>query len=249
MLVPGATVAAEAQKSAADLVQGIHIVRPGETLERLATVYLGSASEWRRLHRLNPDIEDPDLIEPGQRIIVVIRRDLVPAALVDRLSRQVDEQAAPIPWTEAKIGDLLLERDGLRTYRRSSAGMSFTDGTRLTVTEDSLVFLRRAGRTLTGVESKAVEIVEGQADLAARFGPAPRRPEVELILGATRSTARPDAAGRRRHGLATRPAPRPPLQLLLCRSDGDPPGHRGHGPSRDGRRGGGHYRRTSRTGR
>jgi predicted metal-binding membrane protein len=29
------------------------------------------------------------------------------------------------------------------------------------------------------------------------------------------------------HGLATRPAPRPPLQLLLCQSNGNPPGHRG----------------------
>ena len=56
-------------------------------------------------------------------------------------------------------------------------------------------------------------------------------------------------AGGRRHGLATRPAPRPPLQLLLRRSDGDPPGHRGHGPSGDGRRDGSHHRRTSRTGR
>jgi predicted metal-binding membrane protein len=42
---------------------------------------------------------------------------------------------------------------------------------------------------------------------------------------------------------------RTPLQLLLCRSDGDPPGHRGHGPSRDGSRGGSHHRRTPRTGR
>jgi hypothetical protein len=47
----------------------------------------------------------------------------------------------------------------------------------------------------------------------------------------------------------TRPAPRPPLQPLLCRSDGAPPGHRGHGPARDGWRGGSHHRRTSRTGR
>src|SRR3989442_4804648 len=68
-----------------------------------------------------------------------------------------------------------------------------------------------------------------------------------LLPGGTR--ARPYAAGRRRHRLATRPAPRPPLQPMLCRSDGDPPGHRGHGPSRDGCRGGGHRRRTSRTGR
>ena len=36
---------------------------------------------------------------------------------------------------------------------------------------------------------------------------------------------------------------------LLCRSDGDPLGHRGHGPSRDGCRCGSHHRRTSRSGR
>jgi hypothetical protein len=42
------------------------------------------------------------------------------------------------------------------------------------------------------------------------------------------------AAGRRcRHGRATRPATRPPLQLLRCRPNGDPPRHRRRG-ARDG---------------
>src|SRR5438876_1233545 len=68
-----------------------------------------------------------------------------------------------------------------------------------------------------------------------------------LVPGGTR--ARAYAVGRRRHGLATRPAPRPPLHPLLCRSHGDPPGHRGHRSSRDGCRGGSHHRRTSRSGR
>src|SRR6266568_4938329 len=68
-----------------------------------------------------------------------------------------------------------------------------------------------------------------------------------LVPGSTR--ARPYPAGRRRHGLATRPAPRPSLYPLLCRAHGDPLGHRGHGPSRDGCRRGRHHRRTSRTGR
>ena len=54
-----------------------------------------------------------------------------------------------------------------------------------------------------------------------------------------------DAGAAWRHG----PAPRPPLQPLLCRSDRDPPGHRGHGPSRDGCRDGSHHHRTARTGR
>ena len=61
--------------------------------------------------------------------------------------------------------------------------------------------------------------------------------------------ARPYVAGRCPHGLATRPTPRPPLQPVLCRSDCDPLGHRGHGPARDGGRDGSHHRRTTRTGR
>ena len=67
------------------------------------------------------------------------------------------------------------------------------------------------------------------------------------LPGGTRT--RPHAAGRPRHGLATRPAPRSPLQPLLCRPDGDSSSSWDHGPARDGSLGGGHHRRTSRTGR
>jgi Predicted metal-binding integral membrane protein (DUF2182) len=48
----------------------------------------------------------------------------------------------------------------------------------------------------------------------------------------------------RRHSLATRPASRPPLQLLLCRPDSDFPRPRCHGPARDGCRNSGHHHRT-----
>jgi hypothetical protein len=53
----------------AGFVDGWHIVRPGETLELIATRYTGNLSLWREIHRLNPGIADPDLIEPGQRIL------------------------------------------------------------------------------------------------------------------------------------------------------------------------------------
>lgn len=175
---------------------GWHIVRPGETLETIAGRYMGSAGLWRQLHGLNEGILDPDRIEPGQRVRILVQKSGPAAAQISRLSRQVEEQPSPIPWSEARLGDVLVEKDGLRTYARSSVEMAFTDGARLRVTEDSLVFLRRTGDALRG-EKRAVEIVEGQADVEARpvAARASRAPEVEIVLGNTRATSRPAPSG------------------------------------------------------
>lgn len=177
--------------------KGWHVVRPGETLHNLAQRYLGDARYWRQLAALNKNIADPDLIEPGQRIqIAVSGARAEPAAQVALLSRRVDERPAPIPWGEAQLGDLLVEKDGMRTYPKSSAELRFTDGTRLGVTEDSLVFLHRAGGALSGVERKAVEIVEGQAEFETAGAVASARSsEVEILIGGTSAKARPNARG------------------------------------------------------
>lgn len=181
--------------SAAEPGSGWHIIRPGENLHRVALRYLGSAARWPEIARLNPGIQDPNRLEPGQRIRVP-RATETPAARVARLSRKVEAQPTPITWEDARQDDLLLERDGLRTYGKSSAEMAFADGTRLLVTESSLVFLQRAGQQLRGIERKAVEIVEGQAEVES----GPRQaggavPEVEIVLGSTRAKARPAASG------------------------------------------------------
>jgi hypothetical protein len=179
---------------------GWHIVRPGDTLEQITARYLGSSQLWQRNAQLNPDIADPNRLTPGQRIrIYVPRQRGTPAAQVSKLSRKVEAQASPIPWEDARLGDLLIERDGVRTYPKSSAEMAFLDGTRLTVTEDSLVFLQRTGGALRGVERKAVEIVQGQAEVEARpvssRSEAQPPAEVEIVLGNTRATARTDRSG------------------------------------------------------
>lgn len=182
-----------------DLEPGWHIVRLGETLHALAARYLGSPRLWERLAQLNPDISDPDRIEPGQRIQVLVpRRASLPVAQVERVSRKVEEQPRPNPWVEARVGDLLAERDAMRTYPRSSAVMEFRDGTHLVITEDSLVFLHRTGVSAAGSPSHSVEIVEGQADVEVRprqAGPAIASPEVEIVLGPARARSRPTSGG------------------------------------------------------
>lgn len=197
LLTPGWSRAQSGPPPAAETVW--HIVRPGETLEQIAARFLGSVQLWKELHRLNPTIADPNRIEPGQRIRIPAMRPALPAAAVNRLSRQVEEQPSPISWTQAKTGDVLVERDGVRTARQSSAELRFADGARLLVTEDSLVFLRRSGAALKGVERKAIELQTGQAELDARAAVpaagAPNAREIEIVVGASRTTSRPDRSG------------------------------------------------------
>ena len=183
---------------AAAVTTSWHTVRPGETLRGIATQFLGSAERWIELHKLNPTIADPDRIAPGQRVRVPAVPSSFPAARLNRLSRQVEDEPSPIPWHSAQEGDVLVERDGLRTHQRSSADMQFLDGARLLVTEDSLVFFHRAGSTLRGTPKKSIEIVEGQAELEARSATAAPAPEVEIVLGGTKATSRPDGAGNAR---------------------------------------------------
>jgi hypothetical protein len=175
---------------------GWHTVRPGETLEGIAAQFLGAAERWTEIYRLNPDIRDPHWISPGRRIRIPSVESSLPAARLSRLSRQVEDQPSPIPWQNAQEGDMLIERDGVRTHQKSSAEMQFLDGARLTLTEDSLVFLHRAGSALRGTPKKSIEIVQGQADLDARSTSAALpSPEVEIVLGSTKATSRPDGAG------------------------------------------------------
>lgn len=174
---------------------GWHTVRPGETLRGIAAQFLGSQDRWVEIHRLNPGIADPDRIAPGLRIRIPSVLSSFPAARLNLLSREVEDQPSPIPWHSAQVGDVLVERDGVRTHRKSSAEMQFLDGARLTVTEDSLIFLHRSGSTLRGTPKKSIEIVQGQADLEARSGFAAPAPEVEIVVGATRATSRPDSQG------------------------------------------------------
>lgn len=173
---------------------GWHVVRDGETLRGITERYLGSDDLWRENWKLNPEVDDPDVILPGQRLRIIVRRQLPPrTAEVADLGGRVDAKPDPQPWIRARRGDLLAERDGVRTFRRSSAELRFDDGARLQLTEESLVFLRRLGHSLAGDFEETVEVVEGQADLELRANP--RRRDVEVVVGD--ATARPRATGGR----------------------------------------------------
>lgn len=184
-----APLAAAAQPAA--VAEGWHVVRPGETLRAIAARYLGTEEEWSTLAVLNAEIADPNRIDPGQRIRVRLKTGVaVDVAQLVKVSRRVEEQLSPHPWSPAGEENLLNPNDGIRTFEASSAELVFTDATRLLVSEDSLIFLGRGAAVTRDVRREEIEVVVGQAELDG--GTA----AYEFVLGESRLKPAAGAAGR-----------------------------------------------------
>jgi hypothetical protein len=216
LLSTGAIVDGAAAESQSK--QGWHIVRPGDTLEGLSIQYTGDRDGWRELHELNPGILDPNWIYPGRKVRVPLDRSAIrSSAQVREISRRVEARPTPVEWLPAGEGDLLVERDGLRTYEDSSARLLFDDGTTAVISEDSLVFIRRQTPPGAATPSKEIEIETGQAEFASQASDQPA-PEIEVVVGSTRSKTRADASGaaRSRHRAGDDGA-----QVMLYQGDGE----------------------------
>jgi len=51
--------------------QEIYIVKSGDSLSKIAKSRFGDAQLWKKIHEVNKDtIPNPDLIYPGQKIII-----------------------------------------------------------------------------------------------------------------------------------------------------------------------------------
>ena len=191
-----------------DWESGWHVVRPGDTLEGLAEQFLGSHELWRELHLLNPLVDDPNLLFPGQRLRIFLERPTTKlSAQVMAVARDVRELPTPVPWRPASEGDVLLERDALRTAKSASARLRFDDGATVTLSEDSLVFIRRQTPADSPLPKKEIEIQLGQADVqgappssGGSSEPASSTPAkgrgadaIEVIVAGARSLATPEA--------------------------------------------------------
>jgi hypothetical protein len=192
---PSSTPAASPSPQASPADETIwHEVQPGETLQGITRATLGSAELWEDNWRLNPTLKDPHRLAPGQRILIYSRRK-GRTAEIRGLSRKVEQKPHPeLSWLPAHLGDVLRTRDGVRTYERSSAELAFDDGSSLVITEMSLVFLRERAQALEGEPARrSVEILEGQADLAAKPRRTAQAPGIEIVVGGATATPRQTA--------------------------------------------------------
>jgi len=174
---------------------GWHEVRAGETLSGITERYLGDSSLWPENHRLNPDIADPDRLTPGQRIRIILSREIAARrADIEQVSRRVEKKPRADDWTNARVGDQLVEREGLRTYPKSSAELGFDDGSNLVLTENSIVFLREYTSTIKRIDRSLIEVVDGGVDVAITPKASDRKgKEIEIVLGDVK--AKPRASG------------------------------------------------------
>ena len=177
------------------LREGFHVVRPGDTLEGIARKYLGRSQQWRGNWKLNPNLENPDRIFPGDRLRVLLPESLPPSgALLSKVSRQVEDKLLPLDWEEAELNNILLPRDSLRTFDGASAELLFYDNTHLVLSESSLVVVGDEVPEAQQIERTQIEIVVGQADLAGSLAPGGDQ-GIEIVLGDARLEPQGNASG------------------------------------------------------
>jgi len=175
---------------------GEYTVQMGDTLESIAQKFLGTSARWPEIVAANPGITNPHFIRPGVRIkIVPAQMVTAKRATIEQVFRQVEQMPFPRPWTPATVGGVLQERDGVRTFEKSSSELRFDNESRMIVSEESVVFLREAAPAPQNVSRKAIEIRAGQADLDVKRGPGGAESNIEFHIGDTRGTTKPGRAG------------------------------------------------------
>lgn len=167
-------------------------MKEGDTLGSIA---LRFGRNWRDLWKQNPEIADPDRIAPGTKVFVAAEID-ARRATIEQVFRQVEQMPFPRPWTSAEVGGVLRERDGIRTFEKSSSELRFDNDTRMIVGEESVVFLRESPQVDENVSRRSIEIRAGQADFDVKAAGSGPQPDVEFQLGETKGLARLGADGK-----------------------------------------------------
>ena len=171
---------------------GLHTVRSGETLSSITRQYLGDQTLWRENWRLNPDIDNPNLLVPGQQLTVIVERKVIAeSAAVAAVENRVDKNLRRSSWIPASRGDELQTQDGLRTLARSSAALRFNDNSSLILSEYSQVFLEAKTTDLRGNDTGRVEVEQGVADLF--FAPINQQLETDIEIITGDAVARPES--------------------------------------------------------
>ncbi|MFC3193327.1 hypothetical protein ACFODZ_03620 [Marinicella sediminis] len=164
-----------------------HQVKSGETLHSITRQYLGTDFLWQENWKLNPQIDNPNLLTIGEELTIIKER-IIPAEkarIIDTVNR-VEKKPVTSGWKITQPGDELVQQEGVRTYEQSTALLSFNDESTLKVLEFSQVFLKNRSTTLRGTDSATIEVIKGDTEL--NWEPLAKQPtDITIMLGSTMS--------------------------------------------------------------
>jgi nucleoid-associated protein YgaU len=68
---PGSTTTGSGAAKPGATTQRDYTIQSGDSLSKIAKQFYGNANDWQRIYQANKDkIKDPDMIYPGQKIII-----------------------------------------------------------------------------------------------------------------------------------------------------------------------------------
>jgi hypothetical protein len=163
---------ATAQESTAPKGNMVYVVKDSDQLGRLAQELLLTTKLWPRVAALNK-LEDPHRIYPGQKLVIPLRylKAMDKGAQVVAVHGDVKTDGAPL-----HTGVKLPEGARIQAGPRSSATLKMADGSRVTLTPDTLAQViesRRFGApesarsATTTWYSGVMRLVQGGLDIAA----------------------------------------------------------------------------------
>lgn len=170
-----------------------YVVKQGDTLANLARKHLGPDAAWNTNIAVNPDLSDPNSIQPGQVVNIitgyeppapVVEEVEVYQAVIEKIFNIVEKNVKRSDWSGATEGDELFPLDAVRTLEDSSAVLQFDGATSVLVTEYSQIFLRALESQESGVSRSEIEIKTGETELRLEQVDAPQQ-QIEINVAGT----------------------------------------------------------------
>jgi hypothetical protein len=172
---PGAAKLAPAPVPAAARSIASYVTQPGDTLYGIAQRYLLEPGNWKTLWRIN-NIGTPHRLRPGITLrmpVALLQRDHLSARVVTMsgLAERAFHDGPLVPLT---VGESVAEGDRIRTGDNTFVTLEFTDGTHVSVSQNSSIELGVLRKTaLTGTTERVINLRQGEVNSEVTH--APRR--------------------------------------------------------------------------
>ncbi|MBK3786911.1 LysM peptidoglycan-binding domain-containing protein [Paraburkholderia aspalathi] len=143
-----------------------YVTVSGDTLYAIAARYLRDPRDWAALSRLNR-IPAPRRLAAGigLRLPAARLRQEPESARVIAASGPVEHACGTAPYTPLSSGMILGEGDRVRTGLNGFVTLELTDGSHMTVPQNSLVGIGRLRQTvLTGATDRVIGLQQGEVD-------------------------------------------------------------------------------------